>query len=71
MTIANLPSIMGTVLILMGIAIVLLQMRTAMPEKPELGADFGLSRWKVKTEFPGIVMICVGALLLGVGAFAH
>jgi hypothetical protein len=71
MSIADLPSVMGAILILAGIALVLLQINTAMPPKPRLGGDFGPTRFKLQTEFPGLIMICIGAILLGVGAFAR
>lgn len=71
MTIADLPTIAGAILILVEIGLVIYQMLTAMPTVPRLGGDFGFTRCKLTTEFPGLIMICIGALLLGVGAFAR
>jgi hypothetical protein len=53
------------VLIGAGTLVVLRQILTA-PPNPQLG---GLGQWVVGTEFPGLIMICAGALLWCVGAF--
>ena len=59
MTIANLPSIMGAVLIVGGIFLVLVQFffRRSSSNQTVYGAL--------------VTMIIIGAVLLGVGAFVH
>ncbi|WP_292531192.1 hypothetical protein [Methylocystis sp.] len=73
MNITQLPAIMGTLLILTGSGLVVFEAIHANNSgrfRPPNVGDFGLSRWRFQTAYPGITMICVGALLLGVGAFA-
>jgi hypothetical protein len=65
MTNAHRVIIAGAVLIGAGKLVVLRQILTASPN-PQLG---GLGQWVVGTEFPGLIMICAGALLWCVGAF--
>jgi hypothetical protein len=36
---------------------------------PSQEADFGVAKWSFRTAYPGILMIIVGALLLGLGNF--
>jgi hypothetical protein len=59
--------IAGAVLIGAGILVVLRQILTATPN-PALEGN-ALGRWVVGAEFPGLIMICTGALLLFVGVF--
>ena len=49
----------GALLIGAGTLVILRQVLTAPPH-PELGR---LGQWVVGTEFPGLIMICAGALL--------
>jgi hypothetical protein len=65
MTNAHRVIIAGAVLIGAGTLVVLRQILTA-PPNPRLG---GLGQWVVGTEFPGLIMICAGALFWCVGAF--
>jgi hypothetical protein len=62
---ANRIVVMGAILIGAGILVALRQILTAVPN-PQLG---GLAQWMVGTEFPGPIMICVGAFLVCVGTF--
>jgi hypothetical protein len=55
---------LGALLIGAGILVVLRQIFAAAPN-PQLG---GLGQWMVGTEFPGPIMIGVGAFLVCVGA---
>jgi hypothetical protein len=73
MTFSQLPSAMGALLVAAGICLVAYETVKAHQSrqwKKLNSADFSLARWKFQTAYPGITMICVGALLLGVGAFA-
>ena len=70
MAIADLPAIVGAILILAGIGLVIYRL-VQRPPPPKLGIDFGASRWKVGTPYPGIVMIVVGFILMGVGALTN
>ena len=65
MNIADRIIVLAALLIGAGVFVVVRQILTAAPN-PELG---GLAQWMVGTEFPGPMMICVGAFLLCVGAF--
>jgi hypothetical protein len=62
---ANRIIVAGALLIGAGILVVLRQIFTAAPN-PQLG---GLGQWMVGTEFPGPIMIGVGAFLLCLGTF--
>jgi hypothetical protein len=70
MAVADLPTIVGAILILTGIGLVIYKL-VQRPPPPKLGIDFGATRWKVGTSYPGIVMIAVGFLLMGVGALTN
>jgi hypothetical protein len=65
MTHARRIIVMGALLIGSG-ALVIVRQILAAPPHPELG---GLGQWVVGTEFPGLIMICAGALLWCVAAF--
>jgi hypothetical protein len=65
MKIADRIIVLAALLIGAGVLVVVRQILTAAPN-PELG---GLAQWMVGTEFPGPVLISVGAFLLCVGAF--
>ena len=56
---ANRIIILGVLLIGAGVLVVLRQILTTAPN-PQLG---GLAQWMVGTEFPGPLMISVGAFL--------
>jgi hypothetical protein len=58
----------GAVLIGGGALTILRQALTTGPMSPPLIGDFSLERWLAGTEFPGLPMICVGALLWAVAA---
>jgi hypothetical protein len=60
---ANRTIVLGARLIGAGVLVALRQILTAAPN-PQLG---GLAQWMVGIEFPGPLMICVGAILLCVG----
>jgi hypothetical protein len=70
MAIADLPAILGAIFILAGIGLVIYQF-VQRPPPPKLGIDFGATRRRVGTSYPGIVMIVVGSLLMGVGALTN
>jgi hypothetical protein len=61
----NRITVSGAMLIGAGTLVVLRQILTASPN-PQLG---GLGQWVVGTEFPGLILICVGAFLWCVAAF--
>jgi hypothetical protein len=65
MNIADRIIVLAALLIGAGVLVVVRQISTAAPN-PKLG---GLAQWMVGTEFPGPIMIGVGALLLCIGAF--
>jgi len=65
MNIADRIIVLAALLIGSGVLVVVRQISTAVPD-PRLG---GLAQWMVGTEFPGPMMIGVGAFLLCVGAF--
>jgi hypothetical protein len=65
MNIADRIIVLAALLISTGVLVVVRQIATAAPD-PQLG---GLAQWMVGTEFPGPMMISVGAFLLCVGAF--
>lgn len=74
MTIADLPNVMGGILIVAGVVQVFVQMwlRRDAPVPPSgfrgsQSADFRPDGFKVQTAYPGVTMICVGALLLLLG----
>jgi hypothetical protein len=56
--------VLAALLIGAGVLVVLRQILIAAPN-PQLG---GLAQWMVGTEFPGPIMIVVGAFLLCVGS---
>jgi hypothetical protein len=65
-----LPAIIGAILVLAGIAQVFVQMsrhrdRTKFSDQDHLqSGNFGRDGLKVQSRYPGMVMTCVGALLL-------
>jgi hypothetical protein len=65
---------MGSLLVVAGIAQIFWQMAVASDRLQDArrrqSAAFGASSWKISSAYPGITMICVGALLLGVASFA-
>jgi hypothetical protein len=65
MTNAHRIVVAGALLIGAGTLVIVRQILTAPPH-PELG---GLGQWVVGTEFPGLIMICAGALLWCVAVF--
>ncbi len=65
MTNAHRVIVTGAVLIGAGMLVIVRQILTA-PPNPQLG---GLGQWIVGTEFPGLILICAGALLWGAAAF--
>jgi hypothetical protein len=68
-TIADLPTIMGAILILTGIGLLSYQMvKRPPPAEQQLVAKFGATGWNFDTVYPGIVVILAGVLLL---IFAH
>lgn len=74
MDISTLPAVMGSLLIIAGIAQVFCQMlgipRT-LARRQSQSVNFDKSGFKVETAYPGMGMICVGALLLSIGAFTR
>jgi hypothetical protein len=58
----------GAVLIAGGALTILRQALTTGPISPPLVGDFSLERWLAGTEFPGLPMICLGALLWAMAA---
>jgi hypothetical protein len=70
----NITSVMGTALIVVGICLVVFETikanKSGQYRAPNV-ADFSVARWRFRTAYPGITMICIGALLLGVGTFAR
>ena len=64
MTIARRLTLAGAVLIGAGLTVVLRQALTATPD-PHLGA---LGQWVANTEFPGLPLVLLGALLWGLAA---
>lgn len=66
MSIANRIVVLGAVLIGAGILVVLRQILAGPAADPQL---WGLTRWVTGTEFPGLPMICAGALLMFVTVF--
>ncbi len=72
MNIGALPMILGSVLIIAGIAQVFWQMQRTIMERHTLHqyAEFKPQGFKVQTAYPIMTMICVGALLLIVGKVA-
>ncbi len=67
MTIANLPLIMGAILLAVGIFLVLMQFFFRPPSNTQVQS--AEAQWKATTAY--VTMIIVGALLLGAAAFAH
>ena len=75
-----LPTIMGTLLILVGIGLVCHQvfwMGTLRDDDAHHGRhdegikiDAGITRWRAQAPHPGLILIIVGAFLLSVGAFS-
>jgi len=74
MNINQLPMIMGSLLIVVGIGLVIYQLGKAISSgkwtEPN-SANFSLARWQFQAAYPGITMVCIGALLLGVGALVR
>jgi hypothetical protein len=58
----------GAVLIGGGALTILRRALTTGPTSPPLVGDFSLERWLAGTEFPGVLMICFGALLWALAA---
>ena len=58
----------GAVLIAAGVLTIVRQALTTGPVLPPIPGDFSLARWIASTEFPGLPMICVGALLWALAA---
>jgi hypothetical protein len=70
----GLPSIVGSILIFFSMALLSLQALAYLgarsaPDDPICNADIGLSHWMTQTPYPGVITICVGALLLLAGSF--
>src|SRR5438105_3732880 len=61
--ITNLPTIMGAVLIVAGMALVLFQMvKRPPPIHHQVRASIEPTQMSAQTAYPGLVMICLGVL---------
>jgi hypothetical protein len=67
MTIANLPSIMGAILIALGMVLVLVQFMFRPASNAQ--GQSAEAQWRATTAY--VTVIIVGALLLGAAAFAQ
>jgi hypothetical protein len=69
---ADLTSIVGAFLTVCGVVLVVYQIRTMPPPHGHMQrANVGPYRFRISTAYPGMVMICIGAVLLIVGALAR
>ena len=66
----KLLTLIGAIVIAIGIALIVFQM-TVNPPPPTAPYSVQISptHWVLETQYPGITLVCVGALLLIVGAF--
>jgi hypothetical protein len=69
MTIDDLPAITGAILVAAGIVQVFMQMVREPPRQSRgstvtQSGDFGGRGLKVRSAYPGTIMMCLGALLL-------
>jgi hypothetical protein len=61
--------LMGCLLILVGIGMVIYQMQKVSWSRPPMrGATVGPKGITVKTTYPGIILIAIGAVMVMVGA---
>jgi uncharacterized membrane protein len=70
MTLTNLPSIIGAVLIVAGLLMIAYQMaRTkGWDDEPSRSGSFSPTEIKISTTYPGLIVVALGVFMLTVGA---